>query len=274
MDWLRYLLLYGPEFAPIASVAAAAVLLTLTQPEGLIPETSRRRWFAVGTLVFIVLAWRPITEGTFFVLCMVGALPWLYWFTRTHEHQRLNSFRDWVIVLGAVVTLVGSQVFLHEVDYMRVSAGETSIRALHSSEAAELRFEDYSTGEQRRLSDYRGKVVVLDFWRPSCFVCVEQMSILDVLFDQYGAEGLVVIHVAAWERDRAMTYVAQNQRDTVYGGLDGVEQASSIFTQIGRPDGVGLPQVIVIDREGVIRSSFTGGVLPYTQFAIGVIPYL
>ena len=63
MDWLRYLLLYGPEFAPIASVAAAAVLLTLTQPEGLSPETSRRRWFAVGTLVFIVLAWRPITEG-------------------------------------------------------------------------------------------------------------------------------------------------------------------------------------------------------------------
>ncbi|MEC9378174.1 MAG: TlpA disulfide reductase family protein [Candidatus Latescibacterota bacterium] len=152
--------------------------------------------------------------GAFFVLCMVGALPWLYWFTGTHGHQRLNSFRDWVIVLGAVVTLVGSQVFLHEVDYMRVSAGETSIRALHSSEAAELRFEDYSTGEQRRLSDYRGKVVVLDFWRPSCFVCVEQMSILDVLFDQYGAEGLVVIHVAAWERDRAMTYVAQNQRDT------------------------------------------------------------
>ncbi|MED5414503.1 MAG: hypothetical protein VYC64_06105, partial [Candidatus Latescibacterota bacterium] len=103
----------------------------------------------MGTLVFIVLAWRPITEGAFFVLCMVGALPWLYWFTRTHGHQCLNSFRDWVIVLGAVVTLVGSQVFMHEVDYLRVSAGETSIRALYSSEAAELRFEDYSTGEQR-----------------------------------------------------------------------------------------------------------------------------
>jgi thiol-disulfide isomerase/thioredoxin len=49
------------------------------------------------------------------------------------------------------------------------------------------------SGELVRLSDYRGKVVVLNFWATWCGPCREEMLMLMELEKEYGGRGVVII---------------------------------------------------------------------------------
>lgn len=49
------------------------------------------------------------------------------------------------------------------------------------------------TSQKRTLSEWKGKVVLLDFWFSGCKPCIEMMPFLDSLQQNYGAQGLQVI---------------------------------------------------------------------------------
>src|SRR5690554_4690869 len=50
-------------------------------------------------------------------------------------------------------------------------------------------------GRRHALSDYRGKVVLLNFWARWCAPCVEEMPLLEKLYSQLKARGVVVLAV-------------------------------------------------------------------------------
>lgn len=62
--------------------------------------------------------------------------------------------------------------------------------------APELRLRDV-TGEERRLDEYRGRVVVLNFWATWCVPCREEMPMLERVAQRYAARGVVVIGASA-----------------------------------------------------------------------------
>jgi thiol-disulfide isomerase/thioredoxin len=103
-----------------------------------------------------------------------------------------------------------------------------------------------------RLADYKGKVVMLDFWASWCAPCRYEMPILQEVYDRYKEKGLVLIAVNAGEdRDTAARFV------TSYGctfpvALDPKGDVSNLY-------GVsGFPSLIVIDRQGIIRKVHVG----------------
>ena len=53
-----------------------------------------------------------------------------------------------------------------------------------------------ATGAQLRLSQYRGKVVLLDFWATWCTGCKQEMPWYMEFADKYKADGLAVIGVS------------------------------------------------------------------------------
>ena len=61
--------------------------------------------------------------------------------------------------------------------------------------APEFELKDLA-GKNVRLSDYRGKVVLLNFWATWCPPCKEEMPWFVDLQRRYGAQGLQVIGVA------------------------------------------------------------------------------
>src|SRR5437879_9942693 len=61
---------------------------------------------------------------------------------------------------------------------------------------ADLALRDLNRTE-RTLADYRGKIVVLNFWATWCIPCREEMPLLVSTFKRYESQGIVVIGASA-----------------------------------------------------------------------------
>ncbi len=103
-----------------------------------------------------------------------------------------------------------------------------------------------------RLSDLRGQPVVLNFWATWCKPCRQEMPRFVEAYDEYANEGLVIVAVNLQEGKGIVRPFAQDY------GMD--------FPIVVDRDGevgdryrlLGLPTTYFIDRQGVIRSVFTG----------------
>jgi len=119
-------------------------------------------------------------------------------------------------------------------------------------------------GEEISLSDYRGQVVLLDFWGAWCPPCQKSMPHLDDLVTQYNDQGLVAIIVST-------DIVKQDAIDFL--STNGLTQFISVWEPGGKNDNpidllydVTLyPTTFVLDRQGVIRWISTGYPLNLTE---------
>jgi peroxiredoxin len=77
--------------------------------------------------------------------------------------------------------------------------------------APDFQFADLN-GKTRRLSDFRGSVVLLDFWGTWCASCVEMAPELVRLYETYHARGFEIIGIAANDpRDKVAAFIAGRQ---------------------------------------------------------------
>jgi thiol-disulfide isomerase/thioredoxin len=108
-------------------------------------------------------------------------------------------------------------------------------------------------GKPMRLSDYRGKVVVLTFWATWCGPCVAMMPHERELIRRMEGKPFVLLGVNGDEDKERMRYQSKELQITwrsfYDGGPDGPISRSW--------DVRGWPMVVVLDRDGVIR--YKGG---------------
>ncbi|UCF10059.1 MAG: redoxin domain-containing protein [Candidatus Bipolaricaulota bacterium] len=106
-------------------------------------------------------------------------------------------------------------------------------------------------GEPVSLSDYRGYVVLLDFWASWCLPCRQSMPHLEALRAAYAGDGLVLIGVSQDETLQEVTeYVSAHglgEMITLWQSEAAARSVRDLF-QVG-----GIPHTLVIDRQGIIR---------------------
>ncbi|MGH9960793.1 MAG: TlpA family protein disulfide reductase, partial [Pyrinomonadaceae bacterium] len=96
------------------------------------------------------------------------------------------------------------------------------------------------------LSDYRGKVVVLDFWATWCGPCIQAMPGLQSLHERYNSRGVVVFGVNTWEESNPVEFMKRS--GYTYGLLLKGEDVAQAY-RVGS-----LPTLYVIGVDGkVIR---------------------
>jgi thiol-disulfide isomerase/thioredoxin len=103
-----------------------------------------------------------------------------------------------------------------------------------------------------RLADYKGKVVLIDFWASWCPPCKTSFPALDAIFREYQEKGLEVLAVNLDEKRRdADTFLdAHPHRLTVLFDPKGISP-----TAFGVK---GMPSSFLIDRAGNIRFTHMG----------------
>jgi thiol-disulfide isomerase/thioredoxin len=109
-------------------------------------------------------------------------------------------------------------------------------------------------GTEGTLSDYSGKVVVLNFWATWCAPCKAEMPSLQTLQDTLGGEGLQVVTVA-FGRHNPMA-MSEFWKDA---GVTSLPLYLDAGTEMARAFGVvGLPHTFVLGRDGTVLADLPG----------------
>ena len=109
-------------------------------------------------------------------------------------------------------------------------------------------------GQTRKLSNYRGKVVLVNLWATWCPPCVEELPVLSKLAEDYAARGLVVLGVAGDEDTQAV-------RDFLAKSPVKFEVLFDPKGAIGTQYGItGYPETFFVDRAGKLRDKIIGSV--------------
>jgi peroxiredoxin len=107
-------------------------------------------------------------------------------------------------------------------------------------------------GGQLRLSSYRGKVVLLDFWATWCVPCREETPHFVDLQQKYGGEGLQIIGISMDDStDPVRTFYQQFHMN--YPVVMGTADVGGAYGGV-----LGLPIAFLIDREGRIYAKHIG----------------
>jgi len=102
-------------------------------------------------------------------------------------------------------------------------------------------------GVLHSISDYRGKVVIINFWASWCPECVEELPSLATLYEKYKVKGVVVLGIAT-DRKRDSVDPLLKRAGVTYPIL--LNTAGAALLKQYRV--IGLPSTVVIDRNGII----------------------
>jgi len=107
-------------------------------------------------------------------------------------------------------------------------------------------------GTQVSLSDYRGKVVLVDFWASWCAPCRQSFPALSDLADDFRARGLSVIGVNLDEQRKDADAFLVGQPHSFEVVFDPSGKGAKAF------DLKGMPSSFLIGRDGTIRFVHVG----------------
>lgn len=144
------------------------------------------------------------------------------------------------LIIGAVGVAATAAGALAALGLLRSEDGGAALQA--------AQFTDLE-GKNRRLAEWRGKVVLCNFWATWCLPCREEIPMLVALSKEMAPNGVEVVGIAL---DSAVNVVefGKNYKVTyplLIAGPDGIDLMRATGNRLG-----GLPYTALLDRRGRI----------------------
>lgn len=110
-------------------------------------------------------------------------------------------------------------------------------------------------GKTQSLSDYRGNIVLLNFWATWCKPCTTEMPAMQATYDKLRDKGFVVLAVNELEDEvKVREHIAQYKH--TFPVL--MDRSNKVANQFGV---FGLPVSVFIDEKGIVQEYIKGGLL-------------
>lgn len=110
-------------------------------------------------------------------------------------------------------------------------------------------------GKPVQISDYRGNVVLLNFWATWCKPCTEEMPEIQAAYEAYKDQGFVVLGVNFGEKREKAEKLVKKMGLTFPILLDEDVEVAEYYRVVS------LPVTFFIDAKGIIKEQIFGGAL-------------
>ncbi|MGC6588835.1 TlpA family protein disulfide reductase [Paenibacillus sp. Dod16] len=108
-------------------------------------------------------------------------------------------------------------------------------------------------GNVHQLSDYKGKVVVINIFATWCEPCVDEAPELEAFEQNYNNEAKLLILDKGEPKDRVAKFIEKHKTTSTY--------LFDFDNQVSEKYGVrGQPETFILDKEGIIRQHIIGTV--------------
>ncbi len=222
-----------PAKVPVtpATLNGTPRLLFLVPSSGGQPALTRKFWLDAKTGL-------PVRESLY-----VG----------THEAERID-FSHWVLNQP----IPASQfAFVPPADAKEHVDPPAPVLLANGVAAPDFTVQD-KDGKPVKLSDYKGKVVVLDFWATWCGPCQQSLPHTQAVAKQFAAQGVTVLAVNVSDsKDAFLKWLPQHpEYDAITFAIDPSPPDKSVAATLYGVDGI--PTQYVISKDGKIATHFVG----------------
>jgi peroxiredoxin len=160
--------------------------------------------------------------------------------------ERKNKYSQWIIWSVVLIGVVSTFYIVNGSSAPHQSSDSPTMNVA----APQFTLTDIG-GRPVSLSNYRGKVVILDFWAPWCPPCRREIPDFIVLQNQYASQGLQVIGIGLDQPNNVASFV--QQQGINYPVVVGDDAISSLYGGVS-----GIPTTFIIDKQGNIKNRFVG----------------
>jgi peroxiredoxin len=169
--------------------------------------------------------------------------------------------KNWLEFIGKRAAVTGTVQKKRNVQLILVDKFEVLEASIAEKEAAkvvgqekELTLKDLS-GTEQRLSSFKGRIVILNFWATYCIPCRKEMPDLAAIQNEYAALGVQVIGAStdeAEDRDKVLQFVKETKINFP------IWMDASITDMMRFGLGTALPGTVVIDKNGHVAKVISG----------------
>ena len=102
-------------------------------------------------------------------------------------------------------------------------------------------------GENIKLSELRGQVVLINFWASWCGPCRQEMPLLDQMYQQYSPLGFTLLGVNVEQDTTDAERMLEDTPVTFPILFDAENEVSKLY------DVTAMPSTVLVDRDGNVR---------------------
>ena len=112
-----------------------------------------------------------------------------------------------------------------------------------------------ANNQPHRLSDWNGKVLLVNFWAPWCPPCVAEMPELVELQSEMASKNLQIVGIGIDSPSNIRQFAEKHQISfpLLVAGMQGTELSRELGNQAG-----GLPFTVLLDVSGRVRQTYLG----------------
>jgi len=178
-----------------------------------------------------------------------------------------------LLIVGTVLVLIVATIFADRATRVKVKAGSTTMKSDAPGNGTTKGFEPEPqltlkdlNGNDVSLSDFQGKVVLVNFWATWCEPCRVEIPWLIEMQHKYADKGFVILGIALDDEGKSVVapFVAKERFD-----VNGQKEPMDYKILIGNDDAAekfgglfGYPTSILISKDGKQIKRITGIISP------------